>query len=101
MDTVKLILYWDLIDDRDVEYFEFLVKDLIPTITELGLQTVEAWYVYYGGDHEYILSCIADDIGALRRMLKSAKWAELVVDLLEYVTNYDQKIIPAKERLQL
>jgi len=90
---VKLIMNYDIQPGKDQEYFEFLVREFAPGLARLGVQPTESWYTMYGKHPQIMTGGIADDFQAVKIMLTTAEWGELHTKLLEYVTNYSQKII--------
>lgn len=94
--NVKLIMNWDIKPGRDQEYFEFLVREWIPGTTNLGLKHSGAWVTTYSrtGDTSQIMTeGIAKDMPTMQDILDSRDWTELHDQLLEYVLNYEQKIV--------
>jgi hypothetical protein len=39
---------WDIIPGREQEYFEFVVREFIPEMQNLGLEPSDAWFTLYG-----------------------------------------------------
>ena len=39
----KLIMTWDILPEREQEYFEFVVREFIPGVQRLGFDLTEAW----------------------------------------------------------
>ena len=39
---------WDIIAGREQEYFEFVVREFLPGMQPLGLETSDAWLTMYG-----------------------------------------------------
>ena len=98
---VKLLMSWDIKSGRDAEYFEFVVRDFVPGITRLGLQPTEAWFTLYGDRPQILTGGIAQDLPTMKNILQSDEWANLHDKLMEYVHNYEQKIVRATSGLQL
>ena len=46
--AVKVLMTWDIVGERDQEYFEFIIGEFIPGVQRLGLQPAEAWATLYG-----------------------------------------------------
>lgn len=92
---------WDIIPGRESEYFDFIVQEFEPQLTELGLQTTDVWYTVYGDWPQIVTGSIARNLEAAQRALASEKWQNLKRQLLQFVTNYQQKIIPANGSYQL
>lgn len=92
---VKLLMNWDIKPGRDQEYFEFMVREWIPGITNLGLKPSGSWFTVYSRDQtpQIMTEGVAKDLGTMRGILDSDNWQELHDKLLEYVGNYEQKIV--------
>jgi hypothetical protein len=101
--NVKLIMNWDIKPGHDQEYFEFLVKEWIPGTSGLGLKHSGAWVTTYSrGDTPQIMTeGIAKDFAAMRNILDSHEWEQMHTRLLEYVMNYEQKIVRVTGSFQM
>jgi hypothetical protein len=91
-------MHWDIKPGRDQDYFEFVVREWVPGITKLGIQTTGAWYTVYsrGSDAQIMNEAIADDVDTMRRVLQSSEWADLKGRLMEFVSNYRHKVVYVK-----
>ncbi len=98
---VKLLMSWDIKAGREEPYFEFVVREFAPGLMRLGLQPTEAWYTVYGKGAQILTGAVSDDIESMRRILNGEDWRKLREQLLEYVTNFHQKVISASGRFQL
>lgn len=92
---IKIIMSWDIKPGRDQEYFEFVVREFAPGIARLGLQPTEAWYTQYGKRPQIMMGGITEDFQTMKRMLDSKDWSELHERLLQFVTNYSQRVVRA------
>ena len=95
---VKLLMNWDIKPGRDQEYFEFVIQEWVPGVNRLGIETVAAWYTVYTreDDPQIMAEAIADDLQTMQDILKSNEWQELHDKLLDYVTNYEHKVVRIK-----
>ena len=94
--SVTLIMTWDIKDNMEQEYFEFVVREWVPATSRLGLQTVAAWLTAWRIDDTVPLiraEAIADDEDAIRDILKSTEWHTIQSQLMEYVENYSHKVV--------
>jgi hypothetical protein len=98
---VKLLMSWDIKSGREQPYFEFVVREFAPGLMRLGLQPTEAWYTVYGKGPQIVTGAVTDDIETMRRIISSEDWRKLREQLLDYVTNFSQKVIEANGRFQL
>lgn len=99
--TVKLLLTWDIIPSREQEYFEFVVREFIPQLQQLGLQPNDAWFTMYGDQPQITAEVQAASLSSMQNVLKTDEWASLINRLLDYVENYDSKIVKARAGFQL
>jgi hypothetical protein len=98
---VKLLMSWDIKSGREQPYFEFVVREFAPGLMRLGLQPTEAWYTVYGDGPQILTGAVTDDMDTMRRILAGEDWKQLRERLLEYVSNFAQKIVNASGRFQL
>ncbi len=98
---VKLLMSWDIKSGREQPYFEFVVREFAPGLMRLGLQPTEAWYTVYGEGPQILTGAVAEDIETMRRILAGDDWRQLREKLLEYVSNFGQKVVTASGRFQL
>lgn len=99
--TVKLLMSWDILPGKEQTYFEFAMKTFAPELMKLGWQPTEAWYTLYGEGPQILTGGITETADQMRTILDSSQWEELQKSLLEYVTNFQYKIVPASGRFQL
>ena len=102
-DSVKLVMSWDINPTREQDYFEFVVREWVPGITRLGLEPTGAWYTAYSRNKQsqIMTEGIAEDLETMRRILKSLEWHELHEKLMEYVSNYEQRVVRVTGDFQL
>ena len=99
--TVKLIMTWDITPGREQEYFEFVVREFIPQVQQLGMELKDAWLTMYGDQPQIMASAQMADLPAMQGIMDSKEWQGLVNRLLDYVENYQYKIVPAKSGFQM
>lgn len=98
---VKLLMSWDIKPGQEAAYFEFIVKEWAPGVMRLGLQPTEAWYTVFGDGPQILTGGVAEDLETMREILESEEWRNLHEKLLTFVTNFQQKVVPATGRFQL
>lgn len=98
----KLLLSWDVLPNRDQEYFEFMVREFTPKLTALGITPIEAWFTLYGDDApQIVMEGMTEDYETMKSLLSTDDWQSLKTKLLTYVTNFNQKVIRGRSHLQL
>lgn len=102
-DNVKLIMNWDIQPEKDQEYFEFVVREWVPGITRLGIETTGAWLTVYSRDEDMpriMAEGVTETLEEAQRILKSQQWLSLHDRLMEYVENYSQKVVRVNGEFQ-
>ena len=97
---VKILMTWDITQDNEQEYFEFVISEFVPGIQRLGFQPLDAWATLYGDYPQIQVGIIASDAETAQRMLDTAEWISLREKLFDYIENFSYKIIPAKTGFQ-
>jgi hypothetical protein len=93
--AVKLIMTWDIMPEREQEYFEFVVREFIPGVQRLGFELSDAWATVYGSQPQILVGAIIPSKGRAQQLLDSSEWRSLHNQLQDFVHNYDQKIVDA------
>ena len=99
--TVKLLMSWDILPNKEQEYFEFVISDFIPEIKQLGISPVDAWYTMYGDQPQIMVAAKVQSQAALNVAMASKEWQRLIDSLLQFVENFSYKVIPARTGFQL
>ena len=97
---VKVLMTWDIAPEREQEYFEFVIGEFVPGVQRIGLQPVEAWATMYGDQPQIQVGLVAEDAMSARHALNSAEWLRISEQLMAFVRNYSQKIVPARGGFQ-
>ena len=99
--SVKLLMSWDIRPGKEQTYFEFAMQTFAPSLMKMGWQPTEAWYTLYGHGPQIMTAGVTDSVEEMREILESAEWADLKARLLEYVANFQYKVISASGRFQV
>ena len=99
--SVKLLMNWDIRPGQEQTYFEFAMQTFAPALMKMGWQPTEAWYTLYGDAPQIMTAGVTDTVDEMRVILESEEWEDLRGQLLEYVTNFEYKVIPASGRFQM
>jgi len=98
---VKLIMTWDINPEHEQDYFEFVIREFIPGVQRLGCELSDAWATVYGDQPQIMVGAIITSFNRARQLISGQEWTDLNLKLMEFVHNYEQKIIPAKSGFQL
>ena len=56
--ALKLIMNWDIEPAKEQEYFEFVVREFIPGVQQLGFELTDAWATVYGDQPQIMVGAI-------------------------------------------
>lgn len=99
--TVKLLMTWDILPGREQEYFEFVVREWLPGIQRLGLEPSDAWFTMYGDQPQIMAAAQISSMSSVEKILKSKDWESLRVQLMDYVEDFQYKVVQARTGFQL
>jgi hypothetical protein len=99
--TVKLLMTWDILPGREQEYFEFIVRDWIPGLQRMGMEPSDAWFTMYGEKPQIMAAAQMSSLNSIQRVLVTQDWKNLTQSLLDYVENFDYKVVQARGGFQL
>jgi hypothetical protein len=99
--AVKLLMTWDILPGKEQEYFEFVVRELVPGMQRLGIQPTEAWLTTFGERPQILTGGITENLKSMRGALSTDEWKTLREKLSEYVSNFDLKVVRATGGFQM
>jgi hypothetical protein len=95
-DGLKLLLSYNIGPEGNQEYYEYVLGHYIPVMQSMGLEVTEAWHTAYGDYPNRLLAFVSPDGETIRRLMHDEAWDELNERLLQYVTDFDYKVISYK-----
>jgi hypothetical protein len=93
--AVKILMTWDIVPGREQEYFEFVVREFVPGVQRLGFELTDAWMTAYGDQPQILVGASLPNLSKARQILRSTDWKNLQTQLMDLVTNFNQKIVAA------
>jgi hypothetical protein len=96
----KLIMTWDILPEREQEYFEFVVREFIPGVQKLGFDLTDAWATIYGTRPQIMVGATLPSLARVNRVLKSDDWSSLNNQLQDFVQNYSVKVVESQGGFQ-
>ncbi len=97
---VKLLMSWDIAPEREQEYFEFVVREFIPGVQRMGFELSDAWATVFGTQPQILVGAVAPTSTKARQILESDEWKSLQNQLMDYVRNYNDKIVDMRAGFQ-
>lgn len=99
--TYKLLMTWDIVPEREQEYFEFVVREFIPGVQRLGFELTDAWATIYGTQPQIMVAATLPSLENIQQAMHSAEWISLSNQLQDYVQNFTQKVVEAQGGFQI
>jgi hypothetical protein len=91
---------WDIIPEREREYFEFVIREFIPGVQRLGFELGDAWATAYGHEPQIMVTALAPSLNQAEEILRSSDWKQLIDSLMGFVENYSCKLVEASRGFQ-
>jgi hypothetical protein len=98
---VKVIMTWNIQENKEQEYIEFAVSELSPTLSSLGLQINDVWYTIIGNGPEMVVSGLMPTRAEAEQMLQSGTWMQIRSRLHDYVEDIKIKIVKPNAPFQM
>ena len=98
--NVKVIMSWDIVQGREQEYFEFVVRSFMPGVQKLGMALSDAWVTIYGDHPQILVGAVVPGLDKAQDIITSEEWFQLNDKLLDYVENYQLKLAPLQGGFQ-
>jgi hypothetical protein len=97
---VKIIMTWDIAPEHEQEYFEFVVREFIPGVQRLGLELRDAWATVFGSHPQILVGAVLPSASKAENILESSEWKSLQNQLMDFVINYEQKLVNSRGGFQ-
>lgn len=98
--AIKLIMTWDIAPEHEQEYFEFVVREFLPGVQNMGFELSDAWATVYGSQPQIMVGATLPSKTQAKEVMCSDEWKQLNNKLLDYVSNYNQKMIEMRGGFQ-
>ena len=98
--AVKIIMTWDIAPGHEQEYFEFVVREFLPGVQQLGFELSDAWATAYGSRPQILVGAQLPSMLKAQQVLHSSEWKSLQNQLLDLVINYTEKVVKARGDFQ-
>ena len=84
--------YWDVVENKENEYQDFILSRYIPTYEKTGLKIAGAYYVVVGAGPRIISVSTADDLLLFQKAITSEEYSGLLDELFPFIRNYASKL---------
>ncbi len=97
----KLLMRFNISSAVHEDYYQFVIKELVPGMQKLGLYMFRAYHTAYGPHPLRQLEFLAEDIETVRKAFSSPDWENLEQKLKGFVSDYSRKLVIYRDRFQL
>jgi hypothetical protein len=97
----KLLLSYDVKEEHLQEYYQFVMGRYLPAMQSMGLQMSEAWHTAYGAAPSRLIGFVCGEQETIYKALASELWSNMNEQLVEFVSDFDYKMIPYRGGFQL
>ena len=97
---IKLLITYDINDNAQEAYYRFVLNEMVPALQDMGLYMLHVYHTAYGPYPVRQLDFVAESLEVVQKALKTDTWEELQSRLLDYTSNYSQKIVQFRDGFQ-
>jgi len=84
--------YWDVMENKEKEYEEFILGTYIPAFEKTGLRIAGAYYVVVGKGPRIVSVSTPEDVLAFQKAITSEEYSDLLEELFPLIRNYSSKL---------
>ena len=96
----KLLISYEVTEERMQEYYRFMLGRYVPVMQAMGLEMSEAWHTAYGDFPNRLIGFVTRDKATMHDLLQNETWAALNDELQRFVVDFNYKVIPYREGFQ-
>lgn len=100
MNGYKLLVTYNVLAHREMEYRRFVIQRWLPGMQEQGLEPGEILHTLWGDYPPRLIVLYAPDLSTLRQLLASDEWQNWHEQLDKMVRNLEYKVVPAHPWMQ-
>ncbi|MBI4771212.1 MAG: hypothetical protein HY784_12580 [Chloroflexi bacterium] len=97
---VKLLISYNPDPSQQEEYYQYVLGEFVPAMQHLGLPMSEVWHTAYGPYPLRLAAFVARDRATLEHVLTTPAFQDLESRFLQYVTDYQRRVVPLINRFQ-
>ena len=84
--------YWDVTENKEKEYEDFILGTYIPAYEKTGLRIAGAYYVVVGKGPRIVSVSTPEDLAGFQRAIASEEYSDLLEQLFPLIRNYSSKL---------
>ncbi|MCX5809473.1 MAG: hypothetical protein NTX36_08910 [Proteobacteria bacterium] len=90
--AILFVQHWDIMENKEKEYEEFILKTHIPAVEKTGLRVVGGYYVVVGAGPRIAAVSTIEDLLEFQKAVTSKEHSELLDKLFPLIRNYSNKL---------
>lgn len=99
--THRLMLIYDINPQFQNEYYDYVLRDFIPSLQRMNIYMLYAWQVI-GDDHpERQIEFVCESETIIRTVLASDAYQQAETKLKDYTMNFRRKLVLFENRCQI
>lgn len=98
--SLKLLLSYNIKQNREAEYYRYVLGEFLPELQSIGLIMDEGWHTAYGNYPIRLIVFRTQDGVEMTDVLISEQWSRGKEKLLKFVHDYEERVVPARNVFQ-
>lgn len=96
----KLIMTYDIREETQAQYMQFVLGEFVPGLQSLGLYITGVYQTVHGDYPARLAEFVAEGKDNMRRSLESEQFTTLEMRLKEFTYNYKRKVVRFRNGFQ-
>lgn len=100
MNGYKLLVTYNPLTHRELEYRRFMIQRWMPAMQQLGFEPGEVMHTMWGKYPLRLIVLYASELDVIQEALEGEEWQTWHEQLHTFVRNLKYRVVPAKPWLQ-
>ncbi|MCO6451740.1 MAG: hypothetical protein J5I90_13230 [Caldilineales bacterium] len=100
MNGFKLLVTYNFLAHRELEYRRFMIQQWIPAMQQMGFEPGEVLHTMWGNYPARLVVLYAPDRETVERIMNSEEWQRWHQQLHGFVRNLRYRVMPSRPWLQ-
>jgi hypothetical protein len=96
----KVIFTYDIRQDVQSQYMQFMLSEFIPGLQSLGLYVTGVYHTVYGNYPDRLTEFVSERKEGIMQLMEHESFQVLEDQLKQYTQNYTRKLVPFSNRFQ-
>ena len=100
MTGYKILVTYNYLTHRELEYRRFMIQRWLPAMQEMGFEPTEVLHTMWGDYPARLIVLYAPDMQTVERIMSSSDWQEWHEHLYDFVRNLKYRVVSAQPWFQ-